>query len=61
MAHGGKMECSYCGTNISMSGSVICPKCDPDIMAILEDEVERKSPEMCGRCYKEKHLPSHEG
>ena len=56
---GGKSSCDICGKDISMSGSQMCPVCDPDIMAIIGRKVEKKSPSLCDQCFL-KHKESHE-
>lgn len=59
MSGGGKMACSECGRNITMDGAPMCDTCDPDIGAIIERQVERKTPDLCGDCFA-KHVVTHE-
>ena len=50
--------CEGCRRDITMAGSRVCPICDPDLMAIIEGEVEVKSPHLCSKCFTQ-HNESH--
>lgn len=53
-----KMLCLYCNQDLTVIGSRICTKCDPDVKDILSGVVT--SPPMCDRCYKFIHKQEHE-
>ncbi len=53
-----KSSCENCGSDITMSGSEMCPICDPDVDVIIEGGVKQKSPYLCHKCFK-KHMEEH--